>query len=76
MQCCLCSPGDLGQQRVVELATDRGADLGDFARCRQPVEACQQRVLQCRRHGERRQRQSSGRTCSITTTCSLVPAAS
>ena len=48
--------GDRGEQRVGELAADRGADLRDLLHRREAVEAGQQRVVQRRRDRERRQR--------------------
>jgi hypothetical protein len=48
--------GNGAYQLVGEFAADRGADLGDLLDRRQPVETRGQRILQCRRNGERRQR--------------------
>ena len=48
--------GDRGEQRVGELAAERGADLRDLLDRGEAVEAGEQRVVQRRRDRERRQR--------------------
>ena len=48
--------GDRGEQRVGELAADRGADLRDLLDRREAVEAGEQRVVERRGNRERRQR--------------------